>query len=352
MHRFFSEIDNTFKHALHLPLNKEKYIIFSDFHLGKRKSRDDFLKNSEFMMKVLTEYYYPRGYILVLNGDVEELQKNSIDTVLKRWKDLYAVFTLFAEDNRLFKIVGNHDYRLYTRNFTDSVNSRLYDGLVLDYQGNSIFIFHGHQASRYSGHLNKMIGIILRYLAKPLGIKNIVRDYGNIKVHKTEERVYLYSQKKGLVSIIGHTHRPLFESFSDIDIILFTIERLLRDYLGAGKRERLRLEHEISDNRKHLRRILAYDSMEGAIGSIYNQEMIIPVIFNSGCVIGPKGATGIEIENDSIALVRWYSTSQKEKYYSQVNDQIFNFSKSSVYRKVLKQDSLEYIFTRIRLLTK
>ncbi|HRX17102.1 MAG TPA: metallophosphoesterase family protein [Spirochaetota bacterium] len=352
MYRYFSEMDRTYKNSLRIPLKNEKYIIFSDFHLGKRNSRDDFKENSSLIISVLKDYYFKNGYTLILNGDIEELQKNSINAVLNKWKDLYDVFALFAEDSRLFKIVGNHDYKLYSRNYTDSVNSRLYDGLSLDYEGKTIFIFHGHQASKYSGFRNKLIGFILRYCAKPLGIKNIVRDYGNLKIHKTEERVYKYSRMKGVVSIIGHTHRPLFESLSDIDIIIFTIERLLRNYTNAGKREKTGIEHEIEDNKKQLKRILSYDSMEGAIGSIYDREMIIPVIFNSGCVIGPKGATGIEIDNGNISLIRWYNTYQKEKYYKQVRDERFTFGNRGAYRKILKQDSLDYIFNRIRLLTK
>jgi hypothetical protein len=40
------------------------------------------------------------------------------------------------------------------------------------YEGDSIFIFHGHQASLFYENYNYIANFVLRYLANPLRIKN------------------------------------------------------------------------------------------------------------------------------------------------------------------------------------
>jgi hypothetical protein len=42
--------------------------------------------------------------------------------------------------------------------------------------------------------------------------------------------VYGFSSRRKIVSIIGHIHRPLFESLSKIDTLKYRIEQLCRHY--------------------------------------------------------------------------------------------------------------------------
>ena len=77
---------------------------------------------------------------------------------------------------------------------------------------------------------------------------------------------------------------------------------------------------------------------------------IIPCIFNSGCVIGKSGITGIEITNGLIKLVHWFDKTKTSKYMnfnSYIPEQL---SDTDYYRVVLKEDHLDYIFSRIHLL--
>lgn len=328
-----------------------RYIIFSDFHLGRGGKRDDFYYNGAVMIPLLRDYYFPAGFHLVLNGDIEELQKNKISAIENAWADLYDTFELFQKDGRLTKIIGNHDLSLLKNPGKCSANSDLQEGLVLSYENDRIFIFHGHQASHYNGHLNSSIGYVLRYLAHPLGIKNIVRDYGNLRIHRTEQRVYAFSQDEGIISCIGHTHRPLFESLSNIDILMYNIEYLLRAYETASRRKRKKIEEEIAFYKNQLHKISEQDPISGSIRSIYNKDLIIPVIFNSGCVIGKKYITGLEISEGTISLVRWSSGRQLKKYGFCDEAEEILVNRSKLYRKVLKSDSLSYIFSRIKLLS-
>lgn len=48
----------------------DKFVIFSDIHLGNRGRKDDFLHNSELFIRVLKEHYLEKGYKLILNGDI------------------------------------------------------------------------------------------------------------------------------------------------------------------------------------------------------------------------------------------------------------------------------------------
>jgi hypothetical protein len=82
-----------------------------------------------------------------------------------------------------------------------------------------------------------------------------------------ERRIYKASKRLGLVSIAGHTHRPLFESLSKYDSLRYSMESLIRDYPRADKEER---------------------------------DFVIPCLFNTGCATGGSGLTAIEIEREAL----------------------------------------------------
>jgi UDP-2,3-diacylglucosamine pyrophosphatase LpxH len=350
MEAYIKRLEELYEKSPRIKLkSKDKYLFISDFHIAARGVRDDFAPNSRMIMSLLKEYYYPQNYILVLNGDIEELQKVKPKVIVKKWKDLYAIFDLFRSDNRLYKLIGNHDMALLKSKNLAAVNSTLLESFILESSFGDLFIFHGHQASKYNGFNYHLSSFFLRYLVKPLGIKNIVREYSS-KTHKVEERVYEFSRKNKLVSVIGHTHRPVFESLSDIDIAVFTIENLSREYMGASKRKKESIKKEVHQLKIDLKRMLEDTSMQSSIGSIYNKELSIPTFFNSGCVIGKKMAHCLELSNDTISLVRWNSKKQKEKYFDEDTAKEIQLSKGSCYKKILKQDTLEYIFNRIHLL--
>jgi hypothetical protein len=79
--------------------------------------------------------------------------------------------------------------------------------------------------------------------------------------------------------------------------------------------------------------------------------MIIPCLFNSGCVIDKKGINCLEIENGNITLVSWYDEKNNKSNIT-YNPLTHKNLKNSTYSRVkLKKDSLDYIFTRINLLS-
>jgi hypothetical protein len=75
--------------------NQSRWAIFSDLHMGDGSTKDDFKPNSELFQTTLRDYYLKHNYSLILNGDVEELQRFSLDVILKNWRpDIRFLMTL------------------------------------------------------------------------------------------------------------------------------------------------------------------------------------------------------------------------------------------------------------------
>ena len=221
-------------------------------------------------MYLLNNYYIRNNYQIILNGDVEELHRHSLKKIKEAWPDLFLLFETCSRKGILHKIVGNHDEELYSHRHTD-FNRNLIDGLRLKYRGNSLFVFHGHQASLLYLASAKISKAMLKYIAQPLGIKNFTRSHDNKKVHNTEKIVYEYSKKRKIVSIIGHTHRPLFEALSEVDILRFNIENLLREYSTASSWRKKQLEDEIKKYKNELTVIFNENHEYGFRSSLYTQ---------------------------------------------------------------------------------
>ncbi|MCL2704866.1 MAG: metallophosphoesterase family protein [Spirochaetaceae bacterium] len=360
--KFFIEkyLDSLLTNSQKLKIDsKSKIVIFSDLHIGRRNRKDDFLHNSSMFMHLLEHFYLPRGYTLVLNGDIEELQRNSFYKIKEKWSDLYALFDKFESEGNFYKIIGNHDMELfkYRNNNTDTGNY-LHEAMILDFEGNSILIFHGHQATMSFILTSKFVKFGLKYIAQPLGIKNFTRSYNSPKIHKLEQFIYEFSSQRKIISIVGHTHRPLFESLSEVDLLRYKIETLLRSFpkknsndIASIKKIESDIEDEIRKNKEQIKEIYKENNEYRFSSSRYDQEFVIPSIFNSGSVIGKKGLTAIEISGNNISLIHYFDSSKKMNKYSYSEERITQIGDTSYYRTVLKKDSLDYIFRRIKLLT-
>ena len=325
----------------------ERLVIFSDLHLGDGGKQDDFLWNSGLFFHVLEHYYREYGYTLILNGDIEELQRFRMEEIRERWSHIYRVFSGLQAEGRLIKIVGNHDLKLRV---LEEDWTFLYDSIRVEHPAGTIFVFHGHQASLFFYKYNYISGFFLKYFAKPLRIRNYSVAHDSDKQFKIESRVYDFATSEKIVSIIGHTHRPLFESLSKADSIRYRIEELLRRHPGKDEEERKTIEERILENKRELEKIYEEDRSLDIRSSIYNSDIVVPSLFNSGCVIGKRGITSIEIDGGEIRLVHWFEEGRTD-HYSVRDDGVEQLERTSIYRKIIKKDDLGYIFTRINLLT-
>jgi UDP-2,3-diacylglucosamine pyrophosphatase LpxH len=331
-----------------LPLDADaRIVIFSDLHLGNGKRTDDFRTNSEMFIRVLRDYYADGDYTLILNGDIEELQRFRLTDIVRRWRHVYELFDRFEERGRLYRLIGNHDLDLRDRTDHDF---QIRDAMRLGYHGNTIFVFHGHQTSVRFERFNKLVGIGLRWFANPLKITNYTVAHDSMKRFRTEEHVYEFASTHKLLSVIGHTHRPLFESMSKVDSIKFEVERLCRKYPKAGAKKRASIESKIELYRTELERIDLNEDETASVASLYNANLVVPCMFNSGTVIGKRGMTCLEIADGRIALVHWFDDTRSSKYLRYGAYDTVQLPGTDFHRVEVKSDNLDYIFARIQLL--
>jgi len=325
-----------------------KVLIISDLHMGTG-SRDDLNYNGEMLTCLLEEYYFPNGWYLVLNGDIEELQGYSLDYIREKWVSLYRVFNLFANKNRLYKIVGNHDEQLLLKRYA-SYPYPLHNVIKIKTGSVCAYVYHGHQLSAIYTRFNRLMGVAIRYFLKPIGIRNITDSRNPYKRFHIEKKAYAFSLKNHCLSIIGHTHRPLFESLGRFDYIQFEIERLCRDYPASQGEERLRIENEVIALRKELSKLKRKERRDVLRQSLYGDELPVPCLFNSGCALGKKGLNAIEITNEDIALVYWFTEGKSKKFITRGGYELDGIPGRPYHRAVLNHNKLDYVWAKIKLL--
>ncbi len=328
----------------------DNYVIFSDLHLGSGNGRDDFLKNASLFQYILEYYYWSNNYKLILNGDIEELYKFRIKEIIEAWSYLYELFKKFYQKGDLVKIVGNHDWEIWKKKL-HTINDELYEAIRLIYQNNSIFIFHGHQSSNFLERYNPISMLFVRYGAKFLGIENPTLSVNGKKISITEQNTYQFSIYKKIISIIGHTHKPLFESMSRKDTLKYNIEKLIRKYPFVSLEKKRKIRKLISKFKKELQNLDVHKYNTTLINdNIFTGEPVVPCLFNSGSVIGKRGITCTEISNGKISLIYWFDENRSNRYLNYKGISTENLHSTSYYKAILKSERLEYIFNRIKLL--
>jgi UDP-2,3-diacylglucosamine pyrophosphatase LpxH len=332
-----------------------RYVFLSDLHMGDGGKRDDLEPNRGLALAALARWYLERGYALILGGDVEDLQKFSLPAIRRAWGELYELFDAFSERGALWKLVGNHDLSLLRE---ADYPYPLYHGLRLERGERSLFCFHGHQASKLFSKHNYLSGFVVRYLAKPFKVKNSSVSGDSRKRFKAERRIYRASKEIGMVSICGHTHRPLFESLSKYDSLRWSIEELLRRYPTSDEEGKARIAELVGLYRGECERLgrdeLRWDLSKG----LYEDKaLLIPCVFNSGCATGKNGITALEIEGgDSvggkISLVHWAKEGRSRAYIGEEALLRDRLDGCDATRYLLKQSGLDQVFARIDLLGK
>jgi predicted phosphodiesterase len=296
---------------------------------------------------MLEKYYLPGGWYVVLNGDIEELQRYSLAHIRENWPRLFTLFDRFAAEKRLYKIVGNHDEALL---FDKHYPYPLYQALRIETGSLPIYVYHGHQSSRIYTDYNHLIGASLRYVLKPFGVRNISSARSPYRRFYVEKKAYNFSLKNNCISIIGHTHRSLFASLGRFDYIKFEIERLCRDYPASQGPDRERIAQEVRNLRQELGKLRRSERRDVLRQSLYGDELPVPCLFNSGSAIGRKGINAIELDCETISLVYWFTEGEGKQFVSRGSYEVESIPGTLCRRGVLNSDRLDYIRTRIELL--
>ena len=329
-----------------------KVLILSDLHMGNGGRRDEFRRNAELVKTMLGSYYLPEKYSLVLNGDIEELFKFPLDRIVEEWSELYDLFLKFERNGFFWKTYGNHDAELLDEK-EYRLASSMVESLKFRYGKETLLLFHGHQASVLFWETYPMVSraivLFIRYIAKPLGIRNFSTAYNSTRRFAIEKSIYEFSNNAKIVSIIGHTHRPLFESLSKVDFLNYRIEELCRAYPAADDDKRASIERKISSLKIELDACYEQGNKIGLRSGLYN-NITIPSIFNSGCAIGKRSITALEIEGNKIRLVYWYNGKQSRRFTSDRDNRPMELGTTGFSRIILNEDSLDYVFSRLHLL--
>lgn len=248
--------------------SNSKYIFFSDMHRGDDSVSDEFSRNQALVLHALN-YYNNNGYIYVEAGDGDELwEHKKFKHIRLAHKDIFIVLKKFYDNGRLRIIYGNHNIFLKNKDyvkdnyfeFYDEYNQKRVDlfqsvkpiqGLVLKHRhtNQEILVIHGHQGDFMNDQFWYFSMILLRYFWRYLhivGFSNPSSPARNLyKRHKVEKNYNKWIKKHKLMLICGHTHRAKFPKHDELPY------------------------------------------------------------FNTGCCINTRGIPGIEIVNDTIAMVDW-----------------------------------------------
>jgi hypothetical protein len=162
-----------------------------------------------------------------------------------------------------------------------------------------------------------------------------------------ERKAYDFSMSNNCISVIGHTHRSLFESLGRFDYIKFEIERLCRDYPSSVGEDRERIAREVSALRLELGKLGRKERREGARLSLYGDELPLPCLFNSGSAIGKKGINAVELDTENISLVYWFAEGKGMKFISRGWYKVEKTAGAC--RSVLNQNRLDYVKAKIDL---
>lgn len=303
------------KKGLVLDLNHppRKFIVFSDLHKGNKKRSDDFAPAEKTYLAAL-DYYNKNGYTLVLLGDSEELWKYNLFTVRNHNHGSFGLEKAFVKRKAFIKIFGNHDVFWNNDPFAPlqllsiyGEQIKTYEALILTYQARhkkiDILLTHGHQGDGQSDG-NKFSAWFVAKIWAPLQsfLELNINTPAFNDILKTEHNQFMYewsSAQQDLLLVTGHTHQPVFESMTHL-------ERLYKQLLLARQENNeasiAKLQQEIAFRRQE------YDHVSD------DYLHLKPSYFNTGCCCFVDGdITGIEIENDSIRLIKWKSANNNSE---------------------------------------
>jgi predicted phosphodiesterase len=257
----------------------DSFIIFSDQHKGNKDNADDFATNETNYIAAL-HFYQQQCFTFINLGDAEELWKYKPDEVLPRNNAALFAESAFQNDNKYYRTFGNHDIiwknkwdveRLLKQHF--KMPLVVTEGIVLKTIINNnpltIFCTHGHQGDKLSDNnafSTWLVAHIWAPIQRYLQINVNTPSKDDTLLNKHNKLMYEWSSnKKNLLLITGHTHKPVFAS---------------------GKYS---------------------NHPSNKIGEDETRQNIKPTYFNSGCCCFNDGdITGIEIAEGFIRLVKWH----------------------------------------------
>ena len=128
------------------PLSEsDRYVVFSDLHLGNGGKADNFSHNEASMVSAI-KYYLDNDFSIILLGDIEEFWQFEYNEVRKKYDNsIYELLKSFP-DEKVHRVYGNHDKEW--AGLFDPISDKADipfgapEGILLD---DYMFLVHGHQ---------------------------------------------------------------------------------------------------------------------------------------------------------------------------------------------------------------
>lgn len=297
-----------------LDLKNGSTIIFSDHHKGNRGKSDEFRFAKNNYLAAL-EYYDQEKANYINLGDSEEFWKFNIFSIMNHNQETFEAEKKFVKRNAFYKIYGNHDIfwkidpfaKMYLWQLYDKAIN-IYGGIVIrlkyeDGKHIDVFCTHGHQGDKKSDG-NKFSVWFVAYIWAPLqsfldiNINTPAKAQGEKSLHN--KLMYEWSQaQKNLILITGHTHQPIFHSYSHIQTLRERLAEAVREGDAA----------QVEELEEKIKRHPSQCDGNGASNSKYK-----PTYFNAGCCcFSDNSISGIEISEGYARLVYWNEVAGKSK---------------------------------------
>jgi hypothetical protein len=267
------------ENQLSVSLDKNtRIVIFSDLHRGTGDWADDFMRNAQVFDCAL-RYYLEKEFTYIELGDGDELYENRrLFDIVRAHGHIFRLLDQFHKQGRMIYVCGNHNWQLINPDYLSSALrlSRVYvPGLFPGLKtypslfiGDRIFLIHGHKGDLINDDLIFLGRFFVRYFWRGLqnrfGMKDPTSPAQNWhKRRQIDRQILNWARKKKIMTVAGHTHRPMFSSLS--------------------KQEKL-LGHKGE-----------------------------PYYFNAGSGVHPRCVTCLEIKDMMISLVKWSIAANKNR---------------------------------------
>ena len=163
--------------------------------------------------------------------------------------------------------------------------------------------------------------------------------------------MYGFARQKKIMALIGHTHRPLFESLSRLETLKIEIENLCRKYPQAAAGEKLELEAEADAPERGIRQAAAEGPPDAAALKISTTTArCCPACSTRAAA---SAATASRPSRSSAAAPPWSTGStaaSRTSISSPKATSRSSWATAIISAWFLKEEDLDYIFTRINLL--
>lgn len=305
------------ENRISLDLKTDRFVLFSDHHKGDASPADDFSKNAALYSAALS-YYKNEGYKLIVLGDNEELWENRYEQILPHYEKIIRREIEMAPESsrrRRIRLWGNHDKEVSLRRFKERCrawkndildNVEYREGLCL---GEDIFLIHGHQGRFFEDKAWRISRWAVQFIWKTIQkIFNIGIDgpAENYKIRDDLElNYYRWAKEKGVLLICGHTHRAIFGSMTHFDRLQIELHRLVKRLDLANPEEREVFRSRVAEKQAELKKILADRAGKMPKSLEPDGNRPVPCYFNDGCCGYTNGITCIEIDKNTIRLIKW-----------------------------------------------